>query len=318
MGYHIIRQKRIRTLGRHLGAVPPGSAVTLGVRVTDGLRPRLAAIGLGTTPTPGDTVLPAVLGPVTRFNAEGREIVRRDLPMEEVTREALWTWHEWHGDDRVERQRIVDIPYSRYPRDFVPPPGVELRCRADASGQLYVVVDGGAYVPDNEEALLHAVNLVLELFGECELLRPDITPFVAAKVRHLNWRVLPPGRLPRETVRQAVAPILERARPGNRPVLQARLDVVESYGPDFLAIGQAGFAGYLVFGFEGLGLYVLESAYYGNATYVLGHDWERLSQLTKAELLDGSLHQERIIHRATTWSARIRELLAPALEDQAA
>jgi len=313
MGYLIIRRKRIRSLRRHLATVPPGSPITLAVQVTDERGVTLEAIGLNTHPAPGDTVLPAALGPVSRFNAEGREVVRRDLPKEQVTREALWTWQEWHGKDTVERKKIVDIPYWRYPRDFVPPPSVELRCAAVGSGEFYIVVDGDTYTPSNEAALLHRVNLFLELFGEVEILRPDLTPLVSLQLRRLNWEVLPKGRLPWEKLRAALEPILERSKDGNRPVIQARLDMIRSYEPDFHAIGRGGFNGYLVFGFQRLGLYVLESAYYGNATYVLGEDWESLSQLTKAELLNEALHKERVIHRAQSWPIRIRKLLSSGL-----
>jgi hypothetical protein len=238
--------------------------------------------------------------------------------MEQAYRQALWKWDEWHGRHTVEREKIVDIPYWRYPRDFVPPPSVELRVAATEAGELFVVVDGAAYIPANEADLLHRVNLMLELFGEVELRQQDLTPFVSGEIRRLNWEVLPAGRHPWQKVREAIEPVLERAKAGNRPVIQARLDTIGFYGPKVYAIGNAGFTGYLVFGFKDLGLYVLESALYGNATYVLGADWERLSQMSKAELLDGALHKERIVHRADSWPARIRELLAPALEDQAA
>ena len=69
-----------------------------------------------------------------------------------------------------------------------------------------------------------------------------------------------------------------------------------------------GFSGYLIFGFVDRSLYVLESAHYGNATYILDRDWESLSAMTKAELLDASLHQDRIIHRES-WDQRVRDLL---------
>ena len=39
--------------------------------------------------------------------------------------------------------------------------------------------------------------------------------------------------------------------------------------PDFVVYGRAGFKGYAVFGFTSKNLYVLESAFPNNATYVL-------------------------------------------------
>ena len=75
-----------------------------------------------------------------------------------------------------------------------------------------------------------------------------------------------------------------------------------------MAIGKGGFGGYFVFGFPKLDIFILESIYLGNATYVFGDDWQRLSQLTKADILNGQLHKERVIHRSG-WKERIQQLL---------
>jgi hypothetical protein len=53
---------------------------------------------------------------------------------------------------------------------------------------------------------------------------------------------------------------------------------------------------------------VVESAHYGNATYIFGEDWARLSQMTKAEIIEGGLHRERIIHREG-WEGEMRRVL---------
>lgn len=311
----VIRGRRVRSLHRHLAAVPPNTPIILAVRVTEARLPLLEAMGLGSRPEPGDTVLPAPIGPVSTFNAEGDEVSRKNLPKETVYHQRWWARKTWRGDPV---EGFVDVPYQRYPRDFLPPPSVELRCVATEAGDLLMVVDGGAYVPANEADLLHRINLMLELFGEVEVLRDDLTEFAPSELRRLNWEVLPAGRYPWEKTREALAPILERAKGDTRPVLHARFDTIGSFRPDFTAVGQGGFSGYVIFAFERIGVYVLESSFYGNATYILGEGWERLSQMTKAELLDGALHQERIVHRAGSWEARIRELLTPALEERAA
>lgn len=311
----VIAGRRVRSLRRRLAVVPAGTPITLAVRVTEERRSILQSIGLGARPEPGTSILPPDLGSVSRFNAEGRLVPNKKLPMETAYRQVWWTWKLWNGE---EQGKYVDVPYQRYPREFTPPPAVELTCVATQSGERYLVIEGGVYPPSNEEALVHKVNLMLELFGEVSVLRPDLTPFVPAQVQRLNWELLPPGRHPWDTVRPALESAIERAKGGNRPFLRHRWDTIGHYEPDFIAAGQGGFNGYVVFGFERLGLYLLESAVYGNATYVVGHDWQHLSQLTKAELLNEALHEERIVHRADSWPARINELLAPALEDKAA
>lgn len=52
----------------------------------------------------------------------------------------------------------------------------------------------------------------------------------------------------------------------------------------------------------------LVSVYTNNATYVFGRDWEMLSKLSKAEILDGKLQEARLIHN-DNWKHHINELL---------
>jgi hypothetical protein len=92
-------------------------------------------------------------------------------------------------------------------------------------------------------------------------------------------------------------------------VIRYRLESVNAYGPEFVAVGRGGFRGYIVFGFPQMDLYVLESAFTGNATYVFRGDWENLSKLTKAEVLREDLQEARLIHREG-WYKQLRDLFA--------
>jgi hypothetical protein len=51
----------------------------------------------------------------------------------------------------------------------------------------------------------------------------------------------------------------------------------------------------------------LESVKVNNATYVLRNDWESISQLTKAEILNNDLHETRIVHNKN-WYSNLAEL----------
>ena len=48
-----------------------------------------------------------------------------------------------------------------------------------------------------------------------------------------------------------------------------------------------------------------------NATYIFDHNWEQVSRMTKAQILQGDLHLDRIIH-AGNWTERI-EGFAPII-----
>jgi len=309
----IIRQRRIRNLDRYLGYLDKETSVVVGISNISDFRDKLREVGFSDNLETGESVLPSpTFGLISQYNAEGKIIVHRDQTKETAYRQVEWNWVEWHGPYRVDQSKIVDVPYERYPRSFIPPPSIELNIAATTDGEPIVVGPVITYAEENEPLLLHVINLFLEIFGECSLFTENLEKIIRQPVRRLNWRVLPPGRWPWERLRTEIEPIISEAPRGNQPVIQHRLETINSYGPNFTAVGQAGFRGYLIFGFEVKNLYVLESAFFGNATYVFGEDWERLSRMTKAEILDRNLQTDRIIHREG-WENRIHDLLGDNL-----
>ena len=307
----IIQKKYIRSLKGNMGSTRFGSIVVVGLSIDTSDHRSLIAAGFSASLEVGESVLPSILGRVSKFNAEGTFKKRTDLPMETAYRQIEWSWIEWHGQRRVKRTEIRDLPYERYQREFIPPPSLQISITADELGKLKVVSAPVRFTNDNEVTLLHTINLFLELFGRAEILDENHVGAIQSPTRVLNWTVLPPGQMPWAKLKGELAPILRDLKKGNSPVVQNRLEVINSLGPEFTAIGRAGFRGYVVFGFPMRGLYVLESLFYGNATYVFENDWERLSMLTKAQILVDTLQKDRIIHREG-WDARVRRLIGSA------
>lgn len=90
--------------------------------------------------------------------------------------------------------------------------------------------------------------------------------------------------------------------------IDKRHEAISAFKPKFVAVGRGGFDGYVIFGFPSKFLYILESTQVNNATYVLDRNWEELSTMTKAELLNNNLHRERLIHREN-WFAQLNQVL---------
>ena len=306
-----IQQKRVRTLKGRFGAITKGTQIVVGAKLIPDLMAKLQKIGFPTAAGIGDAVLPTGIGPVTRFNAEGGEIVHRDKPMETAYRTREWTWQEWHGQFTEENSKFVDVPYQRYPRTKIPPPSIELKIAVTADGQRVLVAPPMTFNGDDDGRLLHVVNLFLEVVGFCQVFTSDLGEIIKAPLRRLNWKLLPSGHRTWKQLRPDVLSVIKRAKEGNQPVIEFRFETINSYSPDFVAIGQAGFAGYVVFGFTSRNLYVFESIYTGNATYLFGDQWENLSKLTKMQVLENNLHQRRVLHRVD-WPVRIRALLRPS------
>jgi len=150
--------------------------------------------------------------------------------------------------------------------------------------------------------------LFLEIFGECTILRENLENIIRAPIRKLNWTVLPKGKMPWEQLKSKIKPIVKEAPPGNQPIIWSRFESINRFNPNFVAIGQAGFRGYIILGFPEKNIYVCECIFTGNATYVFEQNWEKLTQLTKAEILNEKLQKDRIIHW-DNWREKINNLL---------
>lgn len=305
----IIAGRRIRNLERRIGPIAEGQAIVLGLVDLERFTDRLARIGLSLDAEDGTTALPAPVGPVSRYNAEGKWQIHRDRPKETAYRQVEWHWYEFRGRDKVEMSDVKDVPYQRYPRTLMPPPGVELTLMTDARGNRMVVTPSLPYVQENHQRILHTINLFLELFRECSVMDTALQEINFPAVTRVNWRLLPPGRIPWDRLRGELEPLVSRQRRGNQPVVWRRLHDINGHQPGFVAVGEAGFSGYLAFGFPDRNLYVLESIFTGNATYVFEEDWETLSRMTKGEILREDLQKDRLIH-VEGWRGRLDALFA--------
>lgn len=298
-------RKKLRSIGDHLEAFAPTQAFYV---VCTGLEDRfadLARVGFSVPPVAGERLLPSGdFGIASRRNADGEEIIHKDRPLETHYRQREWTWKEFRGRyDYEERTKIVDVPYKRYPRSWKKPHGVELQVRAAPNAALVIAAGPFQSSAADQALLLNTVHMFVELFGECRLVKEDMAEAVQAPVRRLNWEVLPPGKYPWPRAEPAVDRVIRTAPPGDQAVLRERVKTITAYEPDFIAVGRNGFSRYVVYGWDGHELYVLESSEVNNATYVLKKNWEEVSAMTKAQVLDDGAHHARLVHRGTWWKA---------------
>lgn len=264
----------------------------------------LAALGFAQQPIEGDSVLPASLGKISEFNANGKRVVRKDLPKVSESRMGWREWKDWHGNPHSGIQiRSTEI----YPRELVLPPSEYLTILRGAVG-LLVCSRSLSLETDDEESIIHIVNLYLELFGSFKIVDEGLSKTDAVHVRRLNWKVLPPGLYPFVRAKQELSEFLNALTPEVKPVIEDRIKAITHYSPDFIAVGAGGFKDYVVFGFSASDTYVLESPSIGNATYIFKSDWQTLSLKTKKEILEGSLQEARVIHNHR-WRTGIRDAI---------
>ena len=267
--------------------------------------PSFRRVGLSASAKIGDTILPLINGKVSEFNADGAWRTRDDLPKESrVVGQRIWRWKEFRGRyDHVDKERTVDVTRMCYPREFIPPPSLEMSV-AIVDGKLRLVTP----LPANaaKDLVKHAVNLYLEAFGECHLTdKPDEVPLVTPK--KVNWKLLPQGANPWKRAQSAVTARLPSSADQQEIIVERQKYICE-FDPDEVYAGEGGFSDYLAYVFPSKGLSVLESVTTGNAIYVFDRNWRNISQMSKRDILAGGLEKDRIIH-ATGWHKRLAEHL---------
>lgn len=303
-----IQQKRVLNVAGHLPQNFQEKDILIGVLESQITKNQVIQIGLTWPLALGETILPSIIGPVTRFNAQGREIPQRDKPKETHYRDMEFTRNEWHGKDRVEVTDCVWIPYQKYPRKNILPPGLEITVTQSPDGTVSLAAKSFKCTTSNFKDIEHAVNVFLEIFGICNVYLRGQNPQVIPAVKKLNWKILPPGKYPWEVLKKAIIDNQLRQRPNTFAATLNRFEKIAALQPDFMAQGQGGYQGYVVFGFNAKNIFVLESQRVNNAIYILDENWETLSQFTKAEILAGKKNIARIIHNPN-WNSELVKYL---------
>lgn len=260
-----------------------------------------AMLGFDGVPLAGASIVPSAEGPATFFNARGKEIVRKDLPMITKSRSINTSWKDWHGQTHHGTQTRS---YETYPREHIAPPGEFLTA---------VETDGGIAMAtriidrtEPEESIANLLNLYLECFPHFEIVDPSLA--VPVRVEKVNWRILPPGKFPFDRAMQVLDNYLEQLTESDRAAARQRIRIITRHEPDFMAVGLGGFSEYIVFGFTRKSRYVFESPETGNATYIFRNEWEEVSQLTKRQILQEQLQEARIIH-TSRWAIEVSEAI---------
>lgn len=253
----------------------------------------------------GDSVLPAPnFGCVSKRNACGDECADKSQP--KIRRYINTIWVQPFGNDYASPSP-VDIYKKCYPKILISPTGIEFVLYENSEKKQFVLADLTEEI--RKKHLVDVVNLFLEIYGRCYVFDEEIDVTPIKKRRRCNWELLPPGEKPSVHLAHQLK---EQCLPYDTFDVN-RLYVLDRYDFEFVAEGINGFAGYYAYVFKNH--CVLESAKYGNATYIIPREnWEILSQKTKKELMDNDLVVEKIIH-TSQWKRMIRKAIKK-LENQ--
>jgi hypothetical protein len=262
----------------------------------------------------GQLVLPAPQIPaadVGRFsgtNVEGREIIRKDLPM--TTRS--YSWESPNYGDWSKGSHTHTITRDVYQREFIPPKELTL------SISLLDTIDGAFIIkfaidqtlsrgaPDFESDLLYNLNLLQENVGATDVFPSAATLAEYASTIRIDWEILPPG-----TVDQVLKRMLQgkrRVSEERQRIMEQRLRVLSRFKPNAYIAGTNEFLRYFGAMYAD-NLVVFENLNYGNALYVMYESWEVLSKRSRIDLLKGPRDGfDRIEHRKG-WVQKLTALL---------
>ncbi len=300
-----ISKKRVSNIDKYLTGFDANENIVIIIDDIERLANKLVLIGFDASLPLGEKVLPSVVGSISEYNANGRYEQLRDLPKETFYVSQTRDVKDWHGNYHLVS---MDIPYKRYQTHFIEAPSQELSILNDRENNKIIASDKILFTNANKPLIKHTINLFLELFGECNIVDEEFFSRQRTPIRRVAWNILPQGEMPWERLKVPLMELLDKTDVESKEDSLNRFEFINSFSPDFVATGNGGFNDYVVFGFTSKSLYVLENSFAGNATYIFRNDWETLSQLTKAEILQENLQEHRFIHRKN-WKRSVREIL---------
>ncbi|MCA0347909.1 MAG: hypothetical protein LCH35_01470 [Bacteroidetes bacterium] len=304
----IINKKRIVNIELYWHLIEDENEFYIGVNDINRFNNKLTQIGFSQNLELGETILPKIVGPVTRFNAEGKNNKLKNLPKETAYRQVMWKWKQFIGGGNFEEvEEVRDVPYERYQVEFIQPPSEELSI-VEVDNQKMVLSSRILKTEANSIKARNIFNIFFEIFGECMMLNTDLNRLRLPEIQRKNWTVLPPGEYPFEAIQEQINHGLQAVNNRNSRIIKYRIQKISSFEPNFIAIGNGGFTGYWIFGFPNNNIFLLESVYPNNATYALGENWENISRMTKSEILRNDFHIARVVHRLS-WNEEIDRLL---------
>lgn len=254
-------------------------------------------------------------GKYSKINVLGEEIVRKDLPKEQHTRSMdVPNW-----GDSYNGTHTIDMPYEKYPRDYISPKHASIKISLDAersTNSTYVLkfeIDTILNKKDGnfKSDLLSLLNIMQENIGDCDVNNTNTSFSKYLSTIKLSWDLLPLGNRD-EFIKRLTKNNTIKQKDIN--VIKDRYDFFESLNPENLIYGTSGLQRY----FGALinnNLVVFENVRYGNAIYIMFSDWKKLSKKSRTELISGRHGSdfERVIH-ANDWKIKVRKIVSSKID----
>ncbi|WKK69239.1 hypothetical protein [Brochothrix thermosphacta] len=301
-----LRQSRIRNTNKLLNDVEKNLTFFIGVNLNE-ITLKIIQRKLNITKiNKKETVFPTPFnGIMSERNSVGEFIPQKNKPKETAYRSQSWETQDWGGNSH---SGTSYVPYTRYPRLFIEPKEMKYNFATDKDdNQIFIITQSFLNNQSNIEEILFAANLTLEIFNEVDtfILNSDKDIINSNAVDIVNWEILPKGEQIWDSFSNKTT---DKLTPSEQILVKERFDYINSFNPDVVRQGVGGYTGYLIFEFTDKNLFIFDSILYGDAMYVFKNDWINVSRLTKREIIQNELAEERIIHNKS-WKAKLNRFL---------
>lgn len=250
------------------------------------------------------------MGKFSYWNKFGKEIKRKDLPME--------TYYNYiespNWGDSSNGTHTVALPGKRYPVEFIPPALSKIKIELLKSGSskenfLFRFILSEVYDKKDKninEKLFSGLNILQENVGTCDIDKSGVTISEYLKTHTVSWEIFPPG-----TKEEFINRIFKGRQYSEKEknTVSERYDYFIKLKPKEMIIGANGFQRYFGAKLEE-DLVIFENTEYGNALYIMYSSWEILSKKSRIDLLSGRYGKdfERIIHTGA-WKENVNRIV---------
>lgn len=301
-----LTQSRIRNTNKLLNDIEENQAFFLGVNLNDSTRSIIEEKLNVSELYEGQTIFPTPFnGIMSVRNSVGEFVPQKDKPKETAYRSQSWEIEDWGG---YSHSGTSYVPYKRYPRLFIEPKELKYTIVSNGEDDLIFIIAQKFINNQNDfDNILFGANLTLEIFNELETFIIDSNNSIinTSSIETVNWEILPKGEQIWESFNIQTR---ENLSSSEQILVKDRFDYINSFEPDVIRQGIGGYTGYLVFEFTDKNLFVFDSIIYGEAMYVFKDDWINVSKLTKSEIIQNKLAEERIVHNKH-WKNKLNKFI---------
>ncbi len=301
----MIRWRRIINVKPHLIGFKKWEILYISIKYNGTIKDKLLNIWFSKIEE-WESILPIFKSKVSITNSDWLEIVRKDLPKIQYLHELPYLIKDYWGHIH---EWVNYIPKLKYQRDLIDFMWVYLNIESK-NWEFMIISDPIKNELENEFKIKNTINLFLEIFWEANITNDTFKIFTTPKIIRFNFEFLKKWEYPWEKTKDLVInSVWKKYWENITKYIKNRWNIIEDYKPDFIWYWIWWFRWYICFWFKEKNLYILESSFLNNATYIFNEKWEDISILTKASILKWNLFKYRIIHWIN-WQIEIDKILS--------